>query len=79
MSVETKTSPTFAVSKPRVLFQRKEYFTYMANRRSKGQLPDVGFEVTRDGTRFLTQVPDPEVPNPPITVVFNWLAGNPAR
>jgi hypothetical protein len=49
----------------------------MANRRSKGQLPDVGFEVTRDGTRFLTQVPDPEVPNPPITVVFNWLAAKP--
>jgi hypothetical protein len=79
MSVETRTSPTFAVSKPRVLFQRKEYTTYMANRRSKSQLPDVGFEVTSDGKRFLRVVPDPDAPNPAITVVFNWLPAKPSK
>ena len=51
----------------------------MAGRRAKGQLPDIGFEVTADGTRFLMVVPDPDVPNPPITVVFNWLAAKPSK
>jgi Tol biopolymer transport system component len=79
MSVETRTDPTFAASTPRILFQRKEYDGYMAGRRAKSLIPDVGFDVSRDGTRFLEVVPDSGVPKPAVSVVFNWLAFSPKK
>jgi eukaryotic-like serine/threonine-protein kinase len=79
MSVETRADPTFVASTPRVLFQRKEYDGYMAARRAKSQIPDVGFDVNHDGTRFLEVVPDSEVPKPSVNVVFNWLTFKPKK
>jgi serine/threonine protein kinase/Tol biopolymer transport system component len=77
MSVETRMEPTFTASAPRLLFQRKEYDGYMAGRRAKSLIPDLGFDVTRDGARFLDVVVDPAARKPTTSVIFNWLAAKP--
>jgi eukaryotic-like serine/threonine-protein kinase len=79
MAVQTKTGSSFAASAPRALFQMSGLGNYMAARRALFRLPDIGYDVARDGSRFLVVVPDPDVPKPPITVVFNWLAAKPSE
>jgi Tol biopolymer transport system component len=58
MAVDTKTEPTFAAGKPRLLFE--------------GRFG--GYDVSQDGQRFLMiQAVEPELPATQINLVLNWF------
>jgi len=60
MSVAVKSQPVFAAATPRPLFRL-------------GRLTSEQYDVAPDGQRFLVLVSEREAPEPPISLVFNWL------
>lgn len=66
---EVTTTPSFAASVPRVLFERSD-----VHRDSTGLLFGAPFDVSRDAQRIIMNVIAGEAVSQPINVVVDWMA-----